>query len=387
MFAHSWISDWNHGNCHFLRGLARALVARGHAVRLYEPAPVPSGGWSLGHLLTEPNATAAIAAFHRTYPELDVGFFHPSGRPLRLAPALAAASPARVVDDLAGELRHADLVFVNEWTDADTVAALLRLRRRCGFLLLWHDAHHRACSQPEAFAPFRLHRFDAVLAFGEALRQLYERRLRVRRAYCFHEAADVSVFAPLPARIDNGAADADDVVWIGNWGDEERTAELDTYLLAPAAALRHLVRVAAFGVRYPVTACERLAAAGIGYRGYLPNLAAPDRYARAQLTVHIPRRPYAGPLGGIPTIRVFEALASGIALVCAPWQDQERLFQPGDDYWIATSADEMAHLWMQLLRHPAQRIELVRHGRATVLGHHTCAHRAQALESICRDLH
>ena len=25
LFAHSWVSDWNHGNAHFLRGLARAL--------------------------------------------------------------------------------------------------------------------------------------------------------------------------------------------------------------------------------------------------------------------------------------------------------------------------------------------------------------------------
>ena len=31
-FAHSWVSDWNHGNAHFLRGLARELgrpVAKG----------------------------------------------------------------------------------------------------------------------------------------------------------------------------------------------------------------------------------------------------------------------------------------------------------------------------------------------------------------------
>ena len=29
IFAHSWLSDWNHGNAHFLRGLARELVATG----------------------------------------------------------------------------------------------------------------------------------------------------------------------------------------------------------------------------------------------------------------------------------------------------------------------------------------------------------------------
>ena len=34
-------------------------------------------------------------------------------------------------------------------------------------------------------------------------------------------------------------------------------------------------------------------------------------------------------LPGIPTIRVFEALACGIPLVCAPWEDSEDLFRPG----------------------------------------------------------
>ena len=35
-FAHSWISDWNHGNAHFLRGLASELMKLGHEVRCYE---------------------------------------------------------------------------------------------------------------------------------------------------------------------------------------------------------------------------------------------------------------------------------------------------------------------------------------------------------------
>jgi len=30
MFYHSLVSDWNHGNAHFLRGVASELVARGH---------------------------------------------------------------------------------------------------------------------------------------------------------------------------------------------------------------------------------------------------------------------------------------------------------------------------------------------------------------------
>ena len=50
-------------------------------------------------------------------------------------------------------------------------------------------------------------------------------------------------------------------------------------------------------------------------------------------------------LPGIPTIRVFEALACGIPLICAPWQDTEALFTPGEDYLVARDGPEMqAHM-------------------------------------------
>jgi spore maturation protein CgeB len=32
MFYHSLVSDWNHGNAHFLRGIVTELMARGHDV-------------------------------------------------------------------------------------------------------------------------------------------------------------------------------------------------------------------------------------------------------------------------------------------------------------------------------------------------------------------
>jgi spore maturation protein CgeB len=49
MFYHSIVSDWNHGNAHFLRGVATELLARGHEVAVYEP----KDGWSVTNLLRE----------------------------------------------------------------------------------------------------------------------------------------------------------------------------------------------------------------------------------------------------------------------------------------------------------------------------------------------
>src|SRR3712207_3430678 len=49
LFYQSLLSDWNHGNAHFLRGVASELIARGHRVDIYEPAH----GWSLSQLLAD----------------------------------------------------------------------------------------------------------------------------------------------------------------------------------------------------------------------------------------------------------------------------------------------------------------------------------------------
>ena len=56
LFAHSWVSDWNHGNAHFLRGLARELVCMGHQVRCYEE----TGAWSLRNLMREGEAAGYV---------------------------------------------------------------------------------------------------------------------------------------------------------------------------------------------------------------------------------------------------------------------------------------------------------------------------------------
>src|ERR1044072_8418789 len=64
LFYHSVISDWNHGNAHFLRGLMRALQAQGHQTVCYEQAD----NWSLRNLLaTRPGA---VAEFEARFPDL-----------------------------------------------------------------------------------------------------------------------------------------------------------------------------------------------------------------------------------------------------------------------------------------------------------------------------
>ena len=202
--------------------------------------------------------------------------------------------------------------------------------------------------------------------------------------WTWHEAADVRVFSPrrrvaLPSRGADG-----DLVWIGNWGDEERSAELREYLIRPARELRLRARV--HGVRYPDAARRELAAAGIAYAGWLPNYEAPRLFARHRVTVHVPRRPYVEALRGIPTIRVFEALACGIPLVSSWWEDAERLFRPGEDYLVARSPAQMTRMLRDVLEDRGLARELARHGLETIRARHTCAHRVTELLAIANDI-
>lgn len=104
------------------------------------------------------------------------------------------------------------------------------------------------------------------------------------------------------------------------------------------------------------------------------------------MTVHIPRRPYVKALPGIPTIRPFEALACGIPLVSAPWEDSDRLFTAGKDFLMAGSGQEMQALMGTLASDPHLRRSLASHGRKTIIERHTCGHRVNQLLQICREL-
>jgi len=173
-----------------------------------------------------------------------------------------------------------------------------------------------------------------------------------------------------------------DLAWIGNWGDEERTEELIEFLVEPVRRLGLTAEV--YGVRYPDSARRRLEEAGITFKGWLPNFRVPEVLAQARLTIHVPRRPYASRLPGIPTIRPFEALACGIPLVCAPWSDCEGLFRPGEDYLIASDSGQMRRHLERILTHADTARSLAGHGLERIRARHTCAHRVDELPAIWR---
>ncbi|HYO84772.1 MAG TPA: glycosyltransferase, partial [Bryobacteraceae bacterium] len=101
MFCHTLLSDWNHGNAHFLRGVVTELLSRGIYVDVYEP----QNAWSLQNLVAE-HGEAPLGRVQQVYPGLSTIRYEPR----RL--------------DLPKALRDADLVLVHEWNEPELVSRI-----------------------------------------------------------------------------------------------------------------------------------------------------------------------------------------------------------------------------------------------------------------------
>lgn len=356
MFYHSLLSDWNHGNAHFLRGIVKELQKRGHQVQVFEPKE----GWSLSNLKND-HGEDPLQEFQQYYPGLRSEFYDSKNL------------------DLKKMLEGLDLVIVHEWNAPELVAQIGKYKAQIGYKLLFHDTHHRAVSRPEEMEQYDFSNYDGALVFGEVINRIYQEKKWIQKVWTWHEAADVDLFSP-----DRDQEKEGDLVWIGNWGDGERTRELMEFLIEPVQELGLKAKV--YGVRYPEAARKALDKAGIEYGGWLPNYKVPEVFARYKVTVHVPRRPYVELLPGIPTIRPFEAMACGIPMICSPWDDQEGLFTPGSDYLIAKDGNDMGYKIAGVLKSAQLAQSLSKNGAKTIADKHTSAHRVDELEHILDDM-
>ncbi|MDQ3536338.1 MAG: glycosyltransferase, partial [Bacteroidota bacterium] len=145
------ISDWNHGNAHFLRGVVSELIKRGHIVKVYEP----KNNWSLQNLLNTAGKSV-IEDFYKVFPTLKTNFYDPK------------------TIDLKSLLRDQDLVLVHEWNDHELVKNIGMHKAAGGdYLLLFHDTHHRSVTDEAGIKGYDLSAYDGVLAFGGLIRDKY----------------------------------------------------------------------------------------------------------------------------------------------------------------------------------------------------------------------
>lgn len=361
VFTHSVVSDWNHGNAHFLRGLIRNLRRMGHHVISLEE----QDNWSISNLVKD-HGTIPVREFDKRFPFIDHQSYVLNGR-------------VRLYEWLREVLDEVDACLVHEWNPPDLIRAIGRVAAQTGTVSLFHDTHHRALTEPERLPAMGLEAYTAILAYGPSIAEIYRQTFPGRKIVVFHEGADTDLFRPLQR------PKKQDVLFIGNWGDEDRNDTTVEFFIDPARQLPGR-SFALYGVRYPPDVVESLQGAGIRWGGWLPNYLAPDAYASSSMTVHIPRREYVDVLEGTPTIRVFEALACGTPLISAGWRDKSGMFEEGRDYLGVDSQRQMIEAVEWLATDSDARSRIGQGGMATVLARHTCAHRAVQLVQLIEEL-
>ena len=171
---------------------------------------------------------------------------------------------------------------------------------------------------------FDLDGYDGVLAFGEALADVYRRGAGASGSTSGTRPRTRASSARPPSR-----TSAAGLVWIGNWGDDERSAELESSSLVRK---RVGLPLDIYGVRYPAEAWRCFRRYGAPIAAGFPMRAC-RRSSRAICDRSCAAPALRDALPGIPTIRVFEALACGIPLVSAPWRIRKACSGPARISW------------------------------------------------------
>ena len=356
LFCHSLLSDWNHGNAHFLRGVVSELVARGHEVRVFEPQ---------GRVeRAEPRRRPRRGGARRRAPRVS----RPSSpsATTRARSTSTRRSPAPIS------------CWCTSGTSRSSCAAHRRAprARRRRLPLLFHDTHHRSATDPARDAPLRPPRYDGVLAFGGVVRDLYLQRGWARRAFVWHEAADTAPVRAPPRRARRARPRVDRQ--LGRRASAARSsrsscsARCASSALAPRVLRRPLSRG---GARRPSRARASR------YRRLAPE---PPRRRRLRARAASPctsrggrtRSALPGSRRSAPSRRSPAASRS----CSAPWERRggalrARARLPGR---ARRRRDDAAPRWA--LRTDRRRpLPWPRGACATVLARHTCAHRVDEL--------
>ena len=98
-FCHSLLSDWNHGNAHFLRGICSEVLARGHNLTVYEP----ENSWSYTNLIAD-GGEQSLVDFEAAYPLLRSNRYQTLN-----------------LEEILGD---AQLAIVHEWTSPELIDAI-----------------------------------------------------------------------------------------------------------------------------------------------------------------------------------------------------------------------------------------------------------------------
>jgi spore maturation protein CgeB len=338
-------SSWGNGHATLLRGLFKALTARGHSIAFFE-RDVP------------------YYAAHRDLvasPGVDLYLYNDWTEVAPTARAVVAESDVAVVtsycpDGIAAtELVLSSNVNLRVFYDLDTPVTLEALENG---------------EQLAYIGPRKLTDFDLVLSFtgGTALTALRE-QLGARRVVPLFGSVDTHVHHPAGPIASYRA----DLSYLGTFAADRQ--DTLSRLFIDVARRSPQRRFMVGGSKYPM---EFPWLPNIWYVQHVAPSAHAAFFCSSPLTLNVTRGAMAR-MGFCPSGRLFEAAACGVAIVSDEWAGLDTFFEPGVEIVVARTTDDVIAC-MQL---PIAELEEIgAAARRRVLDSHTAAHRAAELESI-----
>lgn len=340
-------ASWAKGNAANHRALVRELASRGHEVLFCER---DAESYDDRHELRELRGAQLLR--YRSLDELS----QLAGA--RVAGAELVVLGSHVPDGVAvAEYVLETAAGHTAFLDTDTPVTLSKLER---------GSH-------EYLTPALIPRFDLYLSSsgGPVLGRL-ENEYRARRAIPFHCMVDPRGYLSVASR------PCWDLGYLGIYSPD-RQSRMETLLLSPARALRARRFVVA-GPQYPATIDWPANVARI--QNVSPRRH-PVFFGAQRFTLNL-TRDVRREAGWSPSFRLFEAAASGTAIITDEWPGLEEFFTPDKEILVARSADDVLRALIET--RADMRLALAARARQRVLREHTPARRVDQLERELREL-
>lgn len=339
VFGLSISSAWGNGHATLLRGLFRALHARGHEIHFFErdvpyyAANRDAFSFSYVHLHLYSEWTEVLLLAKRELAGADVGMV--------TSYCADGAAACRLVLD--ANLPRG--IFY----DMDTPVTLSRLER----------------GEPVPYLPpGGLADFDLVLSYtgGRALDDLRD-KLSARNASALYGWVDPDAYYRVPSERRFTA----DLSYLGTYSQDRQEA-FEALFLSAAQKLRDARFVVGGAMYRDVKSWP----SNVQHFEHVPPPEHRGFYSSSPITLNVTRASMAA-MGYCPSGRLFEASACGTVVLSDWWEGLDTFFTPGEEILISRTADEtIAALTLDLA-------EMAKRARQRTLDCHTAGARADTL--------
>ena len=339
-------SSWGNGHATTYRALLKALSARGHDI-LFLERDVP---W-YASTRDLPSPDYCTLDLYSSLADLE-------RRRNEIASADLVVVGSYVPEGIAvGRFVQATARGITAFYDIDTPVTLAALEAgECNYL-----------SEPIIGG------YDLYLSFtGGPVLDHIERRYGVPAARALYCSADIDAYAPSPKPF------RWDLSFLGTYS-ADRQAALHRLLIEPARRARHL-RFAVAGAQYPN---DTLWPENVERIDHVPPDQHPAFYSASRFTLNVTRGEMVR-AGYSPSVRLFEAAATGTAIISDAWPGLDTIFQPDREIIIAIRPEDVL---AALLSIPgSRRRRLAQAARRRVLANHSAERRAIELETYLGEI-